>query len=102
MKVGSIVECVARLELAGYDFMTINASPIKGERYTVRGIKPSKNPGSNEMLLMFEEFVIGFNNVTGEELAAPMGAFREIEFPPSFEKELNEVIEEVINQPLEV
>lgn len=89
MKVGSLVECIK--QITWHD--SIHGKSFEG---------PAKS--DIDMVTGFDEF-IGLKFITLERFGITrfrIDFFREIEFPPSFEKELNEVIEEVINQPLEV
>lgn len=92
MKVGSLVECI-------FDFSVIPAVipglrgyklPIKGKHYHVRAFRFEKALSTNTYILLEEITNPAYQH--GEELSFLMSDFREIEFPPAFEKEFQKLL----------
>lgn len=88
MKIGSIVECVKQLPTAWNQ----ESMPIVGRKYTIREVYVPMD--RNEVYLRFEEiinpkmmYIEGFYEVCFRNIF-----FREIEFPPALQEEINECL----------
>lgn len=91
MKVGSIVECVMPLIPKGRVVHNVINVPVVGQHYSIREITDDE-PINHGIMVRLNEIIIGYNTLSGEELVAPMKAFREIEFPPNMEAEITECL----------
>jgi len=88
MKVGSIVECV-KSRVTGTALRFNCTVPVLGKLYTVRDIFTA-NYGS--VCLRLEEIVNPNNPDTGREFGFSIEWFREVQFPPSLELEIKELL----------
>lgn len=92
MKPGSLVECVVHRDMSQVNPLLrhyIKNLYVFREKYLVREIITCNITGAK--LLLLEDLIIGYNSL-GQELGGEITDFRELELPPSFEKELEEVI----------
>lgn len=91
MKPGSLVECQKSLKSFKADFMSCASVAVnKGDILTVRAITECSK--TKKPLLLFEEFKNPIHIHKGTEMGYEMEFFKELQLPPSFEKELEEVI----------
>lgn len=85
MKVGSIVECIRSQFIINLgDPATANSAPVKGQILTVAGFVEWRG----DMYLQFDEMP--------PRNCYDARDFRELEFPPDLEKEIEELLEDTV------
>lgn len=94
MKVGSIVECIQTPTQVSDRFTKLNI-PLKGSFYTIREIFKDYDLTP---VVRVEEMIFGYHKITGQEGAAEISLFREVDIPPLIEAEIQQALTEPLKE----